>query len=124
MDWEKELESFKLFPHPRKSSSKNSRSLYLGIKKLKDRALILQYLPKNSKTSLHYHKNLKEKHSILAGRCYILKGDKLSSLKQGKIINIKEVHRLETKGQGCLILLEVIHNGNINWAKDKYEVKN
>lgn len=119
MDWEKELESFKLFSKPKKSSSKTSKSLYFGIKKFKNKVLILQYLPKNSKTSRHYHENIKEKHIILSGKCYIKKKGKLRLLKNEEITKPKEIHYLETKKEACLILLEINHNGKINWKKDK-----
>ncbi|GEM_PF-6160350 len=119
MDWEKELKDFKLFHKPKKSFSKTSKSLYFGIKKLKNKALILQYLPRNSRTSLHYHERTKEKHIILSGKCYIQTNNKLKLLRNGEVTNPPEQHRLETKKEGCLILLEVTHNGKKDWEKDK-----
>lgn len=122
MNWEKELGNINLFPVPKKSSSRESNSLYLGIKELKDRVLILQYLPRNSKTSFHYHKKIIEKYIVLSGNCYVRRGESLRLLKAEETINPTESHRLETKKEGCLILLMVIHNGIKNWQNDKISV--
>src|SRR3989344_1478557 len=119
MDWKKDLVKFKLFKKPRKSSSKNSASLYFGIKDTKNKTQILQYLPPNSKTSKHHHKSLLEKYYILSGKCYLSIKQRKRTLKNGERINKGESHQLETKKEGCLILLEIYHAGAKDWKKDK-----
>lgn len=120
MDWEKDIEGFTLFSVPRTSSSKNSQSLYLGMKECEDRAFILQYLPRNSQTSRHYHEEITEIHTILFGGCYIRRGDELKPLEDKEKTGPKEPHSLETKEEDCLVLLEVIHNGKRDWEEDKF----
>lgn len=119
MDWEEKLKDFRLFPFPRRSSSKSSSSLYFGIKKSKDSIIILQYLPKNSKTSYHFHQKLKERHIVLSGKCYIQRDRKLRLMKSGEMILPGEKHRLVTKDEGCLMFIEIFHQGLKNWKKDK-----
>jgi hypothetical protein len=119
MDWRKDIEGFTLFSVPKASSSKNSKSLYLGIKECKDRAFVLQYLPRNSTTSIHYHEEITEIHTILFGGCYIRRGGESKPLEDKEKTGPKEPHSLETKEEDCLILLEIIHNGKRDWKEDK-----
>ena len=118
MDWEKELKYFDLFHKPRKSSSDDSGSLYLGMRELDEKILILQYLPKYSKTSRHYHKEITERHIVLAGACY----SNNKKVDNEFVSNPGDVHFLETKEKGCLMILEIYPPTN-SWKKDKIVIK-
>ncbi|MBU0907673.1 MAG: hypothetical protein KKD18_00070 [Nanoarchaeota archaeon] len=119
MDWQKELNKIRFFDKPRRSSSKESNSVYFGWNRQKDKTTALQYLPPNSKTSKHFHKKLEEEYHVLAGKCTVLKGNKQIKLTKKLRIRKKEPHQLKTGKEGCLMLLEIIHKNRPSWQKDK-----
>lgn len=102
------FKNFIFFRKPLNSSSKESGAQYLAISKNIKEGLALQYLPKKTKTSHHYHNIKKEIF-------YSLEGEAFLKLKKGEFLlnkNIKKVnqgtaHQLITKNKDSLILIEI-----------------
>lgn len=122
-DHKSKLRSFKWFKSPKKSSTKSSNSLYLAYKEERNNYWLLQYLPPFSKTSNHYHKNIIEKHEVIAGECFI-KNNKKSTDFLKKITKENEIHQLYTQEKGCILILEMIHQNKKGWEKDKIIFRN
>ena len=91
------------------SNSPTSNAVYIAKSKgLNGEGFLLQWLPKDSRTSRHFHKRETETYLNLDGECTLEVDERMIRLKHG-IYTVKpyEIHQLFTEECPCLNLLHI-----------------
>ena len=100
--------SIHFFKNLRKSKSKESGAIYVARSENIMDGLLLQYLPPNSSTSMHYHKLKTETFHNLEGKCILtVDYNSITLDKTTGIVHPKQIHQLKTNAGYALNLLKV-----------------
>ena len=105
------LQGFKIPDAPKAAKSKGSQALYLASAKGNGSTLLLQYLPPNAKTSLHYHAHTRETFHVLEGSAKLFTpwGIEVPLEKGDSVTNNEFVpHQVVTHESAAIILIEMI----------------
>jgi mannose-6-phosphate isomerase-like protein (cupin superfamily) len=107
---------------PRKAFSSGSSATYLAKGLTKSNGLLLQYLPPNSVTSIHYHLETIEHFHLLAGSAEVMTWKGPVAFPADRTIKIDPftVHQVRTGEQGSIILLEMLAPEGKGGKKDHY----
>jgi len=116
---------FKFYKNIKKAISPTSGAYYLlwheeEVENSKN-GFLLQYLPPNSVTSKHYHKEQTEIFSLLEGKMILDTSESQSSLNVGDnyVVNPNVIHQLRTSHEPSLTVIEI---KNVNY-KDHHLVE-
>lgn len=107
---------------PRKAVSNGSNAMYLAKGVVKSNGLLLQYLPPNSVTSIHYHVHTVERFHLLAGSAEVMTWQGPVAFPADRTIKIDPfvVHQVRTGAQDSLILLEMLAPEGKGGKQDHY----